>query len=147
MNERRVEHVGPHSLVTLHYRIATDDNVEMVSTFAVTPATLQLGSGELAPTLETCLVGLDVGQHKTFALAPEQAFGAHNPQMVSRVPRDALPPKVEPQRYEPVTLTAADGSSYSALVLDMDDDTVLLDFNHPLAGKRVLFEVKIIGIL
>ena len=141
------ERVESNSLVTLHYRIATEGNGEMVSTFAATPATLQLGSGELAPTLEACLAGLEVGQHKTFALAPDQAFGAHNPQMVSRVPRDALPPKVVPQLHEPVTLTAADGSSYSALVLEMDDDTVLLDFNHPLAGKRVLFEVKIIGIL
>lgn len=135
------------SLVTLHYRIATNDNVAMVSTFQASPATLQLGSGELAATLEACLKGLEEGQHKTFALAPEQAFGARNPQMVSRVPRDALPPKVEPKLHEPVTLTAADGSSYSALVLDMDDDSVLLDFNHPLAGKPVLFEVKIIGIL
>lgn len=142
-----IERVESNSLVTLHYRISAADNVEMVSTFAATPATLQLGNGELAATLEACLEGLEVGTHKTFALAPEQAFGAHNAQMVGRVPRDALPPKVEPKRYEPVTLTAADGSSYSALVLEMDDDSVLLDFNHPLAGKSILFEVKVIGIL
>lgn len=141
------ECVTANSLVTLHYRIATADNVEMVSTFAATPATLQLGNGELAPTLEACLTGLDAGEHKTFTLPPERAFGRHNPKMVSRVPRDALPPNVEPKLYEPVSLTAEDGSSYSGLVLEMDDEFVLLDFNHPLAGKTIQFEVKVIGVL
>jgi FKBP-type peptidyl-prolyl cis-trans isomerase SlpA len=141
------ETVTATSLVTLHYRIATADNVEMVSTFDATPATLQLGNGELAPTLEACLEGIEVGEFKTFVLAPEMAFGLHNAQMVSRVPRDALPPKVEPKLFEPVSLPAEDGSSYSALVLEMDDEFVLLDFNHPLAGKQILFEVKVVGVL
>jgi len=142
------ERVEANSLVTLHYRIATsDNNTEMVSTFAATPATLQLGNGELAATLEACLAGLAVGEHRTFTLAPEQAFGVHNPQMVGRVPRDALPPAAEPKLYEPVSLTAEDGSSYSALVVELDEECVLLDFNHPLAGKSIMFEVKVIGIL
>src|SRR5690606_28127132 len=94
------ERIAETSLVTLHYRISTADNMEMVSTFEATPATLQLGGGELAPALEDCLVGLETGQHKTFALPPEKAFGLHNPQMVSRVPRDALPPRVEPRLHE-----------------------------------------------
>ena len=147
MTERQVELIASTSLVTLHYRISTADNVEMVSTFAATPATLQLGNGELASGLEACLAGLEVGQHRTFDLMPEQAFGVHNPKMVSRVPRDALPPKAEPKLYEPVSLPTEDGTSYSALVLEMDDTSVLLDFNHPLAGKKVRFEVKVIGVL
>jgi FKBP-type peptidyl-prolyl cis-trans isomerase SlpA len=141
------ETVTATSLVTLHYRIATADNVEMVSTFDATPATLQLGNGELAPTLEACLEGLEVGELKTFVLAPEMAFGLHNAQMVNRVPRDALPLKVEPKLFEPLSLPAEDGTSYSALVLEMDDEFVLLDFNHPLAGKQILFEVKVVGVL
>jgi FKBP-type peptidyl-prolyl cis-trans isomerase SlpA len=141
------EIVTPTSLVTLHYRIATADNIEMVSTFDATPATLQLGNGELAPTLEACLEGLEVGELKTFVLAPEMAFGLHNAQMVNRVPRDALPPKVEPKLFEPVSLPAEDGTTYSALVLEMDDEFVLLDFNHPLAGKSIQFEVKVVGVL
>jgi len=147
MSERPIERVLANSLVTLHYRIASADNVEMVSTFAATPATLQLGNGELAPTLEACLNGLAVGERKVFSLAPEQAFGLHNAQMVARVPRDALPPKAEPKLMEPLNLTAEDGSSYSGLVLEMDNEFVLLDFNHPLAGKSVQFEVEVIGVL
>ena len=80
-------------------------------------------------------------------LLPEQAFGVHNPQMVSRVPRDALPLKAEPKLFEPLSLPAEDGTTYSALVLELDDDFVLLDFNHPLAGKSIRFEVNVIGVL
>lgn len=141
------ERVTPVSLVTLHYRIASADNVEMVSTFATGPATLQLGSGELASTLESCLEGLEVGAHKTFLLQPEQAFGAHNPQMVSRVPRDALPPQAEPRLYDMIELPAADGSKYAGQVLELDEKFALMDFNHPLAGKPIQFEVKIVGVL
>ncbi len=147
MPEPITERVGSNSLVTLHYRISTLDGAEMVSTFDATPATLQLGNGELAAPLEACLLGLDVGENKTFELLPENAFGARNQKMVSRVPRDALPPKMEPKLYEPVTLPAADGSSYSGLVLEMDETSVLLDFNHPLAGKQIRFEVNIVGVL
>ena len=147
MTEHTNDIVGANSLVTLHYSIATLDNIEMVSTFAATPATLQLGNGELAPTLEACLEGLEVGEQKTFMLLPEQAFGVHNAQMVSSVPRNALPPKADPKLFEPLSLPAEDGSTYSALVLEMDDESVLLDFNHPLAGKSIKFEVKVIGVL
>lgn len=141
------ECVSANSLVTLHYRIATADGVNMVSTFDATPATLQLGNGELAATLEACLDGLDVGAHKTFALQPEQAFGAHNKQMINRVPRNALPPKAVPKLYELIEFPAEDGSKYGGVVQEMDDEFVLIDFNHPLAGKAIQFEVKVIGVL
>ena len=141
------DRVEANSLVTLHYRIASADNVEMVSTFDATQATLQLGNGELAEGLEACLEGLDVGEHRVFELPPERAFGLHNARMVSRVPRDALPPKAEPKLFEPISLPAEDGTSYSALVLEMDKDFVLLDSPNPLAGKAIRFEVKVVGVL
>ena len=68
------EQVGSGTLVTLHYRLATADDTELVSTFDGTPATLQMGSGELAPPLERCVVGLAVGERHVFLLAPDQAF-------------------------------------------------------------------------
>ena len=141
------DRVTSTSLVTLHYRIATAEGVNMVSTFDATPATLQLGNGELAATLEACLAGLEVGTHKAFALQPEQAFGAHNKLMVSRVPRDALPPAAKPKLYELIEFPAEDGSKYGGVVQEMDDEFVVIDFNHPLAGRAIQFEVNVIGVL
>jgi FKBP-type peptidyl-prolyl cis-trans isomerase SlpA len=139
--------IQPDSLVTLHYRIAAPDGSEFVSTFEATPATLQLGSEELAPALERCLTGLAEGEHKVFVLEPRDAFGVHNAQMVARVPRDALPPKAVPELHGIIEFPSPDGSRYAGVVLEMDDEGVLVDFNHPLAGKTIRFEVHVVGIL
>lgn len=135
------------SLITLHYRVATGDDTELVSTFDSTPATLQLGSGELAPTLEHCLVGVAVGERHVFLLEPEQAFGSHNPQLTQRVGRADLPPGIQPELHGLIEFAAPGGAKFTGIVRELDDDAVLIDFNHPLAGKHVRFEVELIGIL
>ena len=146
--------VKPDSLVTLHYRIATSDDTEVVSTFDATPATLRLGNGELAPPLEACLEDLPVGERHVFLLEADQAFGPHNPSLVTRVPRAELPPQTrEGKPVEPLTLVefAAPaqfgGANFTGLVRELDDAAALVDFNHPLAGKSIRFEVEIVGIL
>ena len=139
--------VAADSFVTLHYRIASADDTELVGTFGSTPATLQLGSGELVPTLEQCLVGLPVGEHHVFLLEPQQAFGLHNPQLVQRVARSGLPPGADVELHSLIEFAAPDGSRYAGLVREMDADSVLVDFNHPLAGKSIRFEVQVVGIL
>ena len=141
------ENVRADSLITLHYRVATGDDVELVSTFGSTPAVLQLGSGELAPTLEQCLVGVAVGERHVFLLEPEQAFGGHNPQLVQRVGRADLPPNSAPELHGLIEFASAAGAKFTGIVRELDDDAVLVDFNHPLAGKHVRFEVEVIGIL
>jgi FKBP-type peptidyl-prolyl cis-trans isomerase SlpA len=141
------EVVKPDSLVTLNYRLATADDVEIVSTFGATPATLQLGSGELAPSLEACLNGLAVGAREVFTLAPEQGFGPHNPQLLQRLPCTELPAgsKIEPQAL--VEFAAPGGGKFTGMIRELDADSALIDFNHPLAGKTIRFEVEVVGIL
>ena len=139
--------VKPDSLVTLHYRLATGDDVELVSTFGASPATLQLGSGELAPPLEACLLDLPVGERHVFLLEPEQAFGAHNPQLVQRMPRAELPAGGKIELHSLVEFGTPQGARFSGLLRELDADTAVVDFNHPLAGKSVRFEVEIVGIV
>jgi len=141
------ETVKPDSLVTLHYRVATGDDTELVSTFDSTPATLQLGSGELAPTLERCLVGVGVGERHVFLLEPEQAFGSHNPQLVQRVGLADLPPTATPELHGLIEFASPAGARFTGIVRELDGAAVLVDFNHPLAGKHVRFEVELKGIL
>lgn len=144
MNER----VRPDSLVTLHYRVATADDIEIVATFGATPATLKLGSGELAPPLEACLTDLPVGERREFMLEPAQAFGAHNPDLLKRLLVSELPnggADIAPLTV--VEFTAPTGGKFAGVVRERDDTTALIDFNHPLAGKSLRFEVEVIGIL
>ena len=141
------ETVRAGNLITLHYRVATGDDTELVSTFDSTPATLQLGSGELAPPLEHCLIGIKVGERHVFLLEADQAFGSHNPQLMQRLARSTLPPDASPELHGLIKFDAPNGDKFTGIVRELDDAAVLVDFNHPLAGKPVRFEVEIIGIL
>jgi FKBP-type peptidyl-prolyl cis-trans isomerase SlpA len=137
----------PDSLITLNYRVATGAGEELISTFDSTPAVLQLGSGELAPTLERCLIGVGVGERHVFMLEAEQAFGNHNPQLVQRIGLTDLPPAAQPELHGLLEFASPAGAKFTGIVRELDADAVLVDFNHPLAGKQVRFEVELIGIL
>lgn len=141
------ETIKPDSLITLHYRVANSDDVELVTTFDATPATLQLGSGELAPPLEQCLIGVAVGERHVFMLEPTQAFGAHNLQLVQRIGVNDLPAGANPELHGMIEFASPRGDKFTGMIRELDDQGVLVDFNHPLAGKSIRFEVEIIGIL
>lgn len=143
--------VTESAYLTLHYRLAASDGRDIVTTFHENPATLQMGTGQLAPFLEACLLGLAEGAHQTFELTPEQAFGARNPELVQRVSRATLEQNSE-QGFEYavgdlVEFNAPSGGQFAGVLRAIDADGGLFDFNHPLAGQSVRFEVRIIGIL
>ena len=147
-----MNHVQPESFLTLHYRLSAADGTELINTFNDKPATLSMGTGELAPAMEACLLGLSEGARASFELAAGQAFGARNPQMLQRVQRSLLgePGDAEAQYHvgDVVRFPTPDGQgAYAGVVLDAQGDTLLFDFNHPLAGRPVIFEVQLIGVL
>jgi FKBP-type peptidyl-prolyl cis-trans isomerase SlpA len=146
------------SYLTLHYRVsllldgpgADGPSDDIVSTFGGAPATLQLGAGQLAPALEERLLGLDVGAHRVFELAPGAAFGPRNPELVQRVDRKLVESESDSTDYvdgDVVEFNAPGGGRYAGVFRGMDDETAKFDFNHPLAGRPVRFEVQIVGIL
>lgn len=136
--------VAENSLVTLHYRITLENGQPLISTFEATPATLQLGAGEMLPAMEKLLIGLAVGSNHVFELEAENAFGPHREDLVERVKREHMPAE-EIEAMSIMEFSAPDGSRYSGLVREIDAESALIDFNHPLAGKSIRFEVKIIG--
>lgn len=143
--------VAESAYLTLHYRLASMNDEDIVSTFQENPATLQLGSGQLAPFLESCLIGLPEGAHQVFELAPEQAFGPRNPELIQKVSRVTLEENSAPgEEYKVgdlVDFAAPGGGRFAGVLRELADDGAIFDFNHPLAGQPVKFEVKIIGIL
>lgn len=139
--------VRPDSYLTLHYRITTLDGEEFLSTFDMSPATLQMGSGQLAENLESVLVGLPARERFVFELEPADAFGGHNPRLVERIALGALPVGLEPKENSVVEFTAPNGATFAGFLREMDATHGVFDFNHPLAGKTIRFEVEIIGIL
>ena len=139
--------VRSDSYLTLHYRITTLDGEEFLSTFDMSPATLQMGSGQLAENLESALIGLPAKERFVFQLEPEQAFGQHNPRLVERIARSGLPDDMELKPNSVVEFTAPNGATFAGFLRELDATHALLDFNHPLAGKPIGFEVEIIGIM
>lgn len=139
--------VRADSYLTLHYRISTLDDEEFLSTFEMSPATLQMGGGQLAETLENCLLGLTAGERFVFQLEPGEAFGEHNPRLVERIARSALPADMELKENSVVEFGAPSGATFAGFLRELSDDNALFDFNHPLAGQPIRFEVEIIGIL
>ncbi len=147
-----MNHVHAGSFLTLHYRLSGPDGADLINTFDDKPATLSLGTGELAPAVEARLLGLVEGTHTSFDLAAGEAFGERNADLVQRVKRSLLNELGDPdEQYhvgDVVQFPTPDGQgAYAGVVREVDGDSLLFDFNHPLAGRPVTFEVQLIGVL
>jgi FKBP-type peptidyl-prolyl cis-trans isomerase SlpA len=147
-----VKPVDMGSFLTLHYRLAGADGTDVINTFGAQPATLSLGAGQLAPAMETLLLGLTAGRHETFQLDPGVAFGARNPELVQRVARSLLGQMTDHDSPfdvgDVVQFPRPDGEpGFAGVVREVGDEWLLFDFNHPLAGERVTFEVELIEVL
>ena len=139
------------SFLTLHYRLAGPQG-DIINTFEGQPATLTLGVSELSPAMEQRLLGLEEGARVTFELPVGEAFGDRNPDMLQWVSRRLLKEFGDPdenyQVGDVVQFPAPNGQgSYAGAVQQAREDAVLFDFNHPLAGQPVTFEVQVIVVL
>ena len=140
------------SFLTLHYRLAAPGGSALIDTFDAQPATLSIGSGALAPAFEARLLGLAEGARASFDLAAGEAFGERNADLLQRVKRSLLTelghPDGEFALGDVVQFPTPDGrGAYAGVVRELGTDWLLFDFNHPLAGRPVRFEVQLIGVL
>ena len=147
------------SFLTLHYRMAGPSvdgkpGVDIINTFDGKPATLSLGAGELSPAIEQRLLGLAEGTRTSFELAAGEAFGERKPELLQWVARKLLNQLGDPnEKYnlgDVVQFPTPDGlGQYAGSVQQVKGtgEAVQFDFNHPLAGQPVVFEVLVIGVL
>jgi FKBP-type peptidyl-prolyl cis-trans isomerase SlpA len=144
--------VGPGSHLTLHYRLTiAASGADVINTFEGKPATLQLGIGQMAEPLERSLQGLEEGAERVFELEAAEGFGERNPELIQRVSKAMLAANSDPGvRYVPGDLlefSAPNGDRFAGVLKEVDERGALFDFNHPLAGQRILFQVRILGVL
>jgi FKBP-type peptidyl-prolyl cis-trans isomerase SlpA len=148
----RMPIVETGSFLTLHYRLAGPQG-DIINTFNEKPATLSLGSGTLSPAVEQRLLGLAEGTRVVIEIPAGEAFGEHIPDMQQWVARKLLHELGDPtEKYaagDVVQFPTPDGlGSYAGTVLEVGEaGAVLFDFNHPLAGQPVIFEVELIGVM
>ena len=125
----------------------------MISTYGARPATLQLGQGQLAEPLESLLLGLPESAERVFELDAGRAYGERHPDMVQTFSRAMFDANVgagadgQFEPGDPVDFNGPDGERVAGVLKSLTSESVVVDFNHPLAGQAVVFEVQILGVL
>ena len=134
------------SKVSLHFSLRLENNDIVDSTFGREPASLTVGDGNLPEGFEKYIHGLEAGSREVVTVPPEEAFGQHNPNNIQAVGRSRFAPDME--LAEGVVISFADqaGGELPGVIQEFDEQTVTVDFNHPLAGKPLIFEVEIISV-
>ncbi len=139
--DRRIDSA---SRVTLHFSLLLASGDEVDSTRGGDPATFEMGDGSLLPGFEQALMGLGAGEDAHLTIEPEKAFGVHREENVQRLAMD----KFADLELEPGLMVsfAAPGGELPGVVLKVDPPWVVIDFNHPLAGRAITFDVSILKV-
>jgi len=137
--------IGPDREVTLHFALKLDNGDVVDSTFDKKPATFKVGDGNLLPGFEQAIYGLKAGDKRSLSISPEQGFGQGNPQNVQVMSRSQFQ-DMELSEGLLVIFNDAANAELPGVVKAFDDNQVTIDFNHPLAGKALSFEVEIIEV-
>ncbi|WP_018983006.1 FKBP-type peptidyl-prolyl cis-trans isomerase [Salinimonas chungwhensis] len=137
--------IGHSSEVLMHFDLKLEDGSAADSTrVSKKPAKLVMGDGSLTPNFEACLLGLKAGDKKSFTLAPEDAFGQPNPDNMHHMDRTRFSQDVEEGMI--MAFAQPDGSEVPGIIRSVVGDSVTVDFNHPLAGQTVIFDVEILQV-
>jgi peptidylprolyl isomerase len=111
------------------------------------PMEFTIGGGEVIPGFDRGVIGLEVGESKTIHIPVDEAYGERIEEMVADVPRGDLPPEIKPEVGAQLEVTQEDGQIFQVLVTDMNDETITIDANHPLAGQALNFDIRLVEIL
>lgn len=139
--------IGSNSVVVFHFSIILEDGSAADSTKVHNkPAKLVMGDGSLTANFEACLLGLKAGDKKVFTLAAQDAFGMPNPDNIYYLDRSKFGVDVPAEVGAIVAFTQPDGTELPGIIRDVAGDSVTVDFNHPLAGQAIKFDVEILEV-
>lgn len=110
------------------------------------PLEFEVGSGQLIKGFDEAVVGMKVGEEKEINLEPKDAYGDADPARVQKIPRDKLPKEPKPKEGMVLVMKTPDGNQFPVKIAAVEGDEVSLDMNHPLAGKKLTFKIKIVEV-
>ncbi|WP_150914577.1 FKBP-type peptidyl-prolyl cis-trans isomerase [Marinobacter halotolerans] len=138
--------IDQQTRVTLHFALKFSDGEVIDSTFDKAPATLEIGDDNLPQNFEAYLMGMKAGESNRYEVPPEKAFGQHNPNNVQTFKRKEFSPDMVLEKGVMISFADARQSELPGVVSRVEGDEVEVDFNHPLAGRTLTFEVEIIDV-
>ena len=132
--------------VKIHYTGKLDDGTEFDSSAGRDPLEFELGGGQVIPGFDTAVEGMAVGESKSVRIEPEQAYGPRHDQLMQQVPRDQLPDDLTPEVGMALQSQSPDGQVMVLMVAAVDEETITVDANHPLAGQALNFDIELVEI-
>jgi peptidylprolyl isomerase len=132
--------------VHLHYTGTLLDGTTFDSSEGRDPLQFEVGSGQIIPGLDTAIPGMTVGEKKVVKIGAEDAYGQPNPEMRQSVPREGIPAEIPLEVGIQLQMQTPDGQAMPVTVIEVDEATVTLDANHPLAGKDLQFDIELVKI-
>jgi FKBP-type peptidyl-prolyl cis-trans isomerase 2 len=139
-------HAKQGDTVHVHYRGTLDDGSEFDSSTDGDPISFTIGSGDVIAGFESAITGMSAGDKKTVHMTPGDAYGERRDELVFKVGRDQIPPDNDVEVGDMLQVGFPDGTSANVQVAELDDESVTLDANHPLAGKALTFELELVKI-
>ena len=136
----------PGDTVKVHYRGSLEDGTVFDTSHGRQPLEFTIGEGQVIPGFEGAMVGMDPGDSKSVTVEPQAGYGERRRELVVDVERDRFPADLEVEVGRQVQVHQKDGSPRVATIARVDDDSVTLDVNHPLAGKDLTFDIELIEI-
>lgn len=133
------------SMVKVHYTL-TVDGAQVDSSIEGEPMEFQVGASNVIPGFINGIMGMKIGEKRTFRLRPDEAYGPVDPAGIQEVSTSELPPDIAPEPGMTLYGNGPNGEKVAVKVMEVKDDTVVLNFNHPLAGKDLDFEVEMVEI-
>jgi peptidylprolyl isomerase len=143
---RDMKIIEDQDVVKVHYTGTLANGEVFDSSEGREPLEVTMGEGQLIIGFENALMGMAVKEKKTFTLAPDDAYGQRDTNAVHRFPRSQIPPDMEIEVGQVLALSSPQGQQVPAKVVELTDDQVILDLNHPLAGESLTFAIEVVGI-
>jgi peptidylprolyl isomerase len=134
-------------VVQVDYTGKLEDGTIFDSSIGREPLEFTLGQGQMIPGFEKAVLGMQVGETKTFTIPAKEAYGPHHDELVMEIPREQLPEGLDPQVGYQLQSTTSDGTIVVVTVIEVTDTSIIVDANHPLAGKDLIFEIELVSIL
>ena len=138
--------VSKGSKVKLHYTGKLDDGTIFDTSNGREPLEFVAGEGAVIKGFDDAVIDMAKDEEKTFKIIPSEAYGEHNEQLVQKIPRDKIGVPGELKEGMTLAVTSPDGQQFPVRISKIEDNIVFIDLNHPLAGKNLNFEIKIIDI-
>ena len=141
-----METIKKGQFVQVHYKGSLDSGEVFDSSQGCAPLEVQLGTGQLIKGFENELLGMSLAEKKTFTLSPEEAYGHRDESLQHSFDRKELPAEAQPKVGDTVGLQSKSGQQVPARVILVDEEKVVVDLNHMLAGKSLTFDIEVVGV-